>query len=182
MSLRIVGGLFRGRLLKSPQGDQTRPTTSMVREAVFNICQEWIQGARFLDLFAGSGAMGLEAISRGAIFATFIDKDKHASACIRQNIELLQVQEMAQVLTIEVRTALPKLLSPYDIIYIDPPYEKDTAVILDELTKLNLLSSNGILFVEERYQSKTAHIPKGFELINKRRYGIAQLLWYRKSI
>ncbi len=183
MSLRIVGGQFRGRTLKSPKGDQTRPTTSMAREAVFNICQEWVPGARFLDLFAGSGAMGLEAISRGASFATFIEKNKHAAQCIRENAELLQIQEQTQILAIDAALALPKLLSPYDLIYIDPPYEKETAHLLETIASLKLLAPRGLLFLEERYNPKAKPpIPPSFELIQSRRYGIAHLHQYRWSL
>ena len=183
MSLRISGGLFRGRVLKSPKGDQTRPTTSMVREAVFNICYEWVPRARFLDLFAGSGAMGLEAISRGASFVTFVEKDRTAAQCIRQNIELLQVESQSQLLSLDVKLAVPKLLSPYDLIYIDPPYEKDAGPVLDAIAKYKLLAPGGLLFLEEQYKAKSEpSVPAGFTLLESRRYGIAHLHQYRLSL
>jgi 16S rRNA (guanine966-N2)-methyltransferase len=183
MSLKIIGGLFRGRKLHSPAGDQTRPTTSLVRAAVFNICQEWIPNARFLDLFAGSGAMSLEALSRGAAFATLIENTPPALAAIRANISLLQLEPQTQLLALDVHLALPKLLSPYDLIYIDPPYEYPTTSLLDTLASLNLLAPRGLLFLEERYNPKSApHVPPTLTLTHSRRYGIAHLHQYRHSI
>lgn len=183
MSLRIVGGQFRGRVLKSPKGDQTRPTTSMAREAIFNICQEWVHGARFLDLFAGSGAMGIEAISRGASFATFVEKDKLALQAIRENIALLQIESQTQLLAIDAKIALPKLLSSYDLIYIDPPYEKEVADLLETTAALKLLAPQGLLFLEERFQTKAQpHVPTAFTLVQSRRYGIAHIHQYRWSV
>jgi len=181
MSLRIVDGLFRGRILKSPKGEQTRPTTSMLREAVFNICAEWSEGARFLDLFAGSGAMGLEAISRGASFATFIEKDRQSAQCIRENISLLGVEEKAQVLTLDAKRALSALMSPYDLIYIDPPYEKEVPEIITAILAKNLLAPRGILFLEERFQAKAPTFSH-LELEISRRYGIAHLHQFRHSV
>ena len=183
MTLRISGGLFRGRLIKTPKSARTRPTTSMLREAVFNICQEWIQGARFLDLFAGSGAMGIEAISRGATFTTFVENDHIASKCIRQNIELLELESMTQLLCMDAFASLSKLLGPYDLIYIDPPYEKEAESMLDEITRLQILAPGGLVFLEEQFKrTSPAHIPKSFELVDQRRYGISRLLWYRFSV
>ncbi|HEX2582661.1 MAG TPA: 16S rRNA (guanine(966)-N(2))-methyltransferase RsmD [Chlamydiales bacterium] len=178
MSLRIVGGLFRGRILKSPKGAQTRPTTSLLREAVFNIAASWVENARFLDLFAGSGAMGLEAISRGAAFATFIEKDKRTAACIRENAALLAVEAKVQILALDAKRALSQLLSPYDLIYIDPPYEKEIPELLELIVEKNLLAPRGLLFLEERFQSKTPSF-SALELVNSRRYGIAALHQFR---
>ena len=92
MGLRILGGTFRNRLLKSPKGEQTRPTLAVMRKSVFDILQTQIEGAAFLDLYAGSGAMGLEALSRGASHATFVDANRFALSCIEDNICLLKVE------------------------------------------------------------------------------------------
>jgi len=181
MSLRIIGGLFGGRILKSPKGPQTRPTTSLLRGAVFNICANWIEGARFLDLFAGSGAMGLEAISRGAAFATFVEKDRPTAQCIRDNASLLSIEPQVQILNLDAKRALSQLLSPYDIIYIDPPYEKEVPELFDLILQKKLLAPHGLLFLEERYQAKKPSFPS-LELINSRRYGIAHLHQFRHSV
>ena len=93
MSLRIIAGEFRNRLLKSPKSLQTRPTLAILRKAVFDILQPYIHQAHFLDLFAGSGLMGIEALSRGASHTTFVDNDRNAIRCIRENISLLNLQK-----------------------------------------------------------------------------------------
>jgi len=127
MSLKINGGVFRGISLDSPSGTKTRPTSNMLREAVFNICQHKVQNARFLDLFAGTGAMGLEALSRGAVHATFIENDRNALACIKKNTQKLSLESAVSILPLDVMSGLKKCEGKtFDMIYIDPPYgEKD---------------------------------------------------------
>lgn len=123
MTLKINGGLFKGISLESPSGNKTRPTSSMLREAVFNICQHKVQEANFLDIFAGTGAMGLEALSRGAAHSTFIENDRNALACIRKNIQKLSATDKTSILPIDVLSSLKKLEGQtFDLIYIDPPY------------------------------------------------------------
>lgn len=179
MSLRIVGGLFRGRVLKTPNTDTTRPTTSMLREAVFNICAGYIDNARFLDLFAGSGAMGIEAISRGAAFSTLIELDPKALECIQANVKLLDISSQVKVIKADVLKALPKLAGPFDIIYVDPPYEKQTEAVLDLVHAHNLLAPEGRLYLEQRYDAKADFNQCSFEHMGSRRYGIAHLHTFR---
>jgi 16S rRNA (guanine966-N2)-methyltransferase len=154
----------------------------MLREAFFNICAGSIEGARFLDLFAGSGAMGIEAISRGAIFTTCIEQDAQASQCIKDNVTLLGIEPLVQVLRADVFKALPRLLSPYDIIYVDPPYDLDAGKILRLIHAQKLLSPLGELFLEQRFEEKNDFKDCPFELINSRRYGIAHLHQFRHPI
>lgn len=175
MSLRIIGGKLKGRVLKTPKGDTTRPTTSMLREALFNICAGHIGDARFLDLFAGSGAMGLEAISRGALFATCIDRDGKAIQCIKDNVMSLGLEPEVQILKADVVKALPKLMSPYDVIYIDPPYDQEALHVLQLLHTHQLLAPGGILFLEQRYDSKIDWTTSPFQHVGSRRYGTSHL-------
>jgi len=175
MSLRIIGGKLRGRILKTPKGDTTRPTTSMLREALFNICAGLIVEARFLDLFAGSGAMGVEAISRGALFATCIDRDGQAIQCIKDNITSLGIEPEVQILKADVAKALPKLMSPYDVIYIDPPYDQEALNVLRLLHEYKLLVPGGMLFLEQRYDSKIDWTESPFLHVGSRRYGTSHL-------
>jgi 16S rRNA (guanine966-N2)-methyltransferase len=155
MTLRIIGGTFKGRSLKSPKGPLTKPTTSLLRKAVFDICQQSIEGAHFLDLFACSGAMGIEALSRGAQFATFIESNKMAVRTLQENIALFSLQDQTQVICADVFKAINYLMptAPYEIVYIDPPYllAKDPKMILllEFLDKSALLSSNARVFIEE---------------------------------
>ena len=184
MTLRIAGGLFRGRVLKTPNNERTRPTTSLLREAVFNICAQWLPNAHFLDLFAGSGAMGIEAISRGAAFATLVERDRQALQCIKENVSFLEIETQVQILALDARSAIARLLSPFDLIYIDPPYGYNPMEIVSSIVDRKLLTSQGILFLEERYHAKSAiptHFHPSLELIASRRYGIAHLHQFRYS-
>jgi RNA methyltransferase, RsmD family len=145
MTLKILSGEFKGRLLKSPSEKTTRPTQGIMRAAVFNICQQEIEGANFLDLFAGSGAMGLEALSRGACHATFVEKDHLAAACIRENIKLLKVNDRAEVFSTQALVSLNKMTEPFDIIYIDPPYDTSIQEVVETILAKNLLNRSSSL-------------------------------------
>ena len=180
MSLRIIGGSFKGRILKTPKGPSTRPTQGMLRESVFNICQNEIAGARFLDLFAGSGAMGFEALSRGASHATMIESNRSALSTIRENIALLQVASQTTVIPFDALQAMKRLPSPFEVIYVDPPYSKPSFAYIEALLTRNLLAPNGTLFLEERKSAQP--IAPSFPeliLIGTRRFGEAILHQYR---
>ena len=178
MSLRILGGEFKGRILKSPKTSLTRPTPGILRQAVFNICQHHIEGAHFLDLFAGSGAMGLEALSRNAQSATFIEKAPAAARCIRENISLLHLEDRSELLTLDIFQAIQQLKQKkrvFDLIYIDPPYGK--IAVEDVLNELkDLLAQGAVIFVEDSSQEKgLAQCPSFLKLKDTRRFGIARL-------
>ena len=189
----IIAGLYRRQPLISPKGSQTRPTASRLREALFNICQQTIEGARFLDLYAGSGAMGLEALSRGAQSATFIDAHKEAIHCIKSNIAHLQVQEKTQLLRGDTFAMLKRLEEEgqiFDIIYADPPYRTPpsstslfySAKIIQWLDTHTLLASGGLLFVEEDFHSQPQiEQLETLKLKDSRRMGHAALQQYRKN-
>ena len=122
--LQLTGGRFKGRKLVLPSGSQTRPTQSKIRQALFNIFQGNIQDAHVLDLFAGSGSFGFEALSRGARSAVFVDEAPGAWRSIEKNIETLDLGESATLLKASVHRAASKVeaLGPYDLIFLDPPY------------------------------------------------------------
>lgn len=182
MTLRLIGGRLKGRILKAPSTHTTRPTQGMLREAVFNICQMEIGGARFLDLYAGSGAMGLEAISRGASQATFIEENASAIRCIKENITSLQVADQTILIPQDATRALKGLIkqsTQYDLIYVDPPYDLPLQPLL-HLTA-SLLAPHGLLLLEERFNPKQPHKPYEVPPLkhrNTRRFGIALLSIY----
>ena len=134
--MRVVAGRLRGRALSAPAGDATRPTGAKVKEALFSILGD-VSEARVLDLYAGSGALGIEALSRGAAHATFVESARPALACLRRNLEQLGLAEQSQVLPIPVASALKQLgaRAPFELVLCDPPW-KDVAVALSELTAL----------------------------------------------
>jgi len=182
MTLRIAGGSFRGRILQSPKSRTTRPTLGAVRTAVFNICQTRIEDALFLDLFAGSGAMGLEALSRGAKSALFIDRDQEAISCIVKNIESLGVEDKTLVLKGDALSHLRRLNKKFGIIYIDPPYvtnrNQANALIdqcIETIEDRELLEEDGILFIEEPYTKEKLYTLKKLRVKDKRRIGGSEL-------
>lgn len=183
MTLRIIAGSFKGRLLKAPKGPSTRPTQGMLREAVFNICQSEIANARFLDLFAGSGAMALEALSRGASHSTLVEQNRNAIACIKENIAILHVEAQTNLIPCDTNRAITLLVKQgalFDIIYIDPPY--DTPVLLAPL--IPLLAPQALLFLEERHNPKKQHQAPphpGLQLRDTRRFGIALLSTFSRD-
>lgn len=176
MTLRIISGTYKGRTLQTPKGSKTRPTQEALREAVFNICQATVEGATVLDLFAGSGAIGFEAISRGASHVTFVEKDKEAIACIRKNIEHLDVVPKTTLLNLDALNAM-KRLKGFDLIYVDPPYDMSVKPLLKAITNHNLLRPNGTLFIEELYDPKKEPLSQErLFLKSRRRFGKASLL------
>jgi 16S rRNA (guanine966-N2)-methyltransferase len=153
--MRIISGTYRGRVLKSPSGNKTRPTSDRLRETLFNVLQTKIDSeTRFLDLCAGTGAIGIEAVSRGAKFATFVDKSRRACALIEENLDLLQVpEEQTEVFQNSADEFLRRLndqTEGWDIIFFDPPYEEDYSKVLyllaDEETQF--LKAEGIFIAE----------------------------------
>lgn len=189
----IIAGLYRRQRLITPKGPQTRPTASRLREALFNICQHHIEGAVFLDIFAGSGAMGFEALSRGAQSATFIDSHKESVDCIRSNSALLKVQDRSQIFRGEAVTMLNLLNKQgkkFDIIYADPPYNtldpSGTVLYSTQMIQWidthDLLTPRGLLFIEEDFRSE----PKieslnSLQFKDSRRFGQAVLQKYQKK-
>ncbi len=185
--LNIIGGVFKGRKIKAPPGDKTRPTSNMLRKAVFDICQNHIVDARFLDLFAGSGAMGLEALSRGASHATFIDLDKTAFKVIQENITSLKAEKQAEVMLGDVLICLKRLHQAkrqFNIIYIDPPYNRASIIaeILLFLDQHSLLLPEALVFAEEASPSSflTEPLPLlHLSLKDSRSFGKSLLHQYR---
>ncbi len=179
--LKVIGGIYKSRLLNTPKASVTRPTSALVRKAVFDRCQIEIQGARFLDLYAGSGAMGIEALSRGASSATFVDRDRLAIRCIYENLEKLGI-ETAVVLQIEGLKAiriLQKKGALFELIYIDPPYAEDPTTLLEKIDQAALLTTDGKLFLETRISSLKVDSLLHLRLIDMRKFNDTILFTFR---
>jgi 16S rRNA (guanine966-N2)-methyltransferase len=185
--IRIIGGQFGSRTLVTPKGSNTRPTSSQIRAAVFNICQHEIEAARFLDICAGSGAIGFEALSRGAKEVVFIEHDRQAVTTLKENSIRLGVQESAHLAFGDALHALAKLekeQKTFDIIYFDPPYtkkgEKPSHLITSALTFLDqsehLVHKNTLFFFEESSYFTFESTPlKRLVIQSQRRFGDSQL-------
>ena len=161
--MRIIAGKYRGRRLKSPPSLETRPTSDRLRETLFNILAPRIRGARFLDLCAGSGAVGIEALSRAAVHATFVDQSRKMCALIEANLGELAVDENdVEIVNDEaaefLRRRAKKEGLPFDIVFFDPPYEADYDVVLERLSDKSgmLLAADAILVVEHHKKKELA--------------------------
>jgi len=167
--VRIIAGTHRGHRIAAPKGRDTRPTSDRVRENAFNLIGP-VDDADVLDLFAGSGAMGLEALSRGAASATFVESDREACRVINANLDKLHLD--ATVLQQDVLRALAGERRTYDLVLCDPPYGYDHARLVPHLARL--LSGDGVLVYESAGREGPPEVP-GLEVRTSRRYGSARL-------
>ena len=150
-NMRVIAGKARRLPLKTVKGMDTRPTTDRIKETLFNMIQNEVPGCRFLDLFAGSGGIGIEALSRGAVRAVFVESDRKASGCIRDNLSFTKLEENAVLMTADVFAALIRLegQEPFDIIFMDPPYEKKKKKrVLEALKGSSLVDEDTLIIIE----------------------------------
>ena len=179
--MRIITGRARGIKLNTLEGDNTRPTSERAKEAVFSMIQFDIEGREVLDLFAGSGQMGLEAVSRGAESATFVDKSRDAAKIISQNIEKTKLSPYCQLFNSDVKDFLRVMKGKkrYDVVFIDPPYALRAVVpTLKALLEGEMLKSSSIIVCESEeadiFESDAAFGEK-FEIIKRAKYGMAHI-------
>lgn len=150
--MKVIAGTARGMNLATPQGRHTRPTTGRIKETLFNIIQADVPGSRFLDLYSGSGSIAIEALSRGAHEAVFVDNNKEALACINENIKKTRFKSQSQVMSAEVLHALKKLDNAgrvFDIIFMDPPYGRGFEKEATEfLLNSNIVEEGTLIIIE----------------------------------
>ena len=180
--MRIGAGQYRGRTLRTPKGDATRPTSGLVRETLFNILAGDIPGARVLDLFAGCGSVGLEALSRGAAAATLVEMHRPALACLRENIAALGVDAQAHLLPVPVARALPDLQAQhaqFEVIFLDPPFA-DLAAYQQVLAQAApLLAPDGLLIAQHDARAPLPDHPGALTRTRVQRLGDNALSFYR---
>jgi 16S rRNA (guanine966-N2)-methyltransferase len=186
--MRIIAGKFRSRQLKSIKGLALRPTSDKLRETLFNILGELVVNARFMDLFGGTGAVGIEALSRGAREAIFVEKHSPAAALIKENLEALDIRTGARVVASDALKALERLakepsavIARIDILFLDPPYPETEAykTVLAFLGGANLLAENAVVIAEHQ---RSLDLPETFgklERVRVLRQGDAALSFYR---
>ncbi|MFA5283566.1 MAG: 16S rRNA (guanine(966)-N(2))-methyltransferase RsmD [Bacilli bacterium] len=181
--IRIVAGKYRSRMIQTPSSPLTMPTKEMVREGVFSALGEKVINAVVLDLFAGSGALGIEALSRGAKKAIFVDSSKEAAHIISENIHALG-DDNAEVLNLSYEMALDKFQRDdikFDIVFLDPPYKSETYIsIIKTLIKNELLSSFAIIIVES--DKELVFDATLFSKIKTYRYGYSKIYIMRRGI
>ena len=183
--MRVIAGTARRRVLVAPKGsDTTRPTTDRAKEGLFNMLQRDVAGARFLDLYCGSGAIGIEALSRGAILATFVECDREALGVLAHNLEHTKLASQGEVLPMKVEMAIARMGKEgrqYNIIFMDPPYHgayiEETMQMLAEA---KMLAEDGMLVVEKEDRVSQPNT-LAFQLLQARSYGRTEFLFYGLS-
>ena len=177
--MRVIAGEYKGRRLASPADDRVRPTTDKAKEAIFSILTNEIYGSFVLDLFAGSGNLGLEALSRGAEHCWFADSSRDSLKLIRGNISYCKADERATVIPGDFRKVLSRLEQQMDIILLDPPYGKNMIQECFELIEeYDLLAENGLIIAEHRRDEVLPEAFGKYQRIKERRYGTVVISIY----
>ncbi len=186
--MRIIAGKYRGRKLKSPPSLQTRPTSDRLRETLFNILAPKIGGARFLDLCAGSGAIGIEALSRGAAHVTFVDRSRKMYALIETNLKTLDASDdESEVVSKEALEFLRKHTKSeagaFDIVFFDPPYAMDYEAVLDYVGEhaAGLLTGEGVVIVEHHKKKDLKEEVVGLKRYRMLKQGDSCLSFYSRA-
>ena len=180
--MRVITGSAKGIRLKTPDGLKTRPTSDRVKEAVFSIVQFEVEGSRFLDLFAGTGQMGIEALSRGAVSAVFVDGWKDACQLVRDNLKLTRLSEKAKVVNSDYLSYLKNCREQFDIIFLDPPYaEIFLENSLNKISEIDILSDRGIIICERPAEKQLDLDISGLQRWKDYRYGKTWITVFRKA-
>ncbi|MEQ2529237.1 16S rRNA (guanine(966)-N(2))-methyltransferase RsmD [Robertmurraya yapensis] len=183
--MRVVSGKYKGKSLKAVPGNSTRPTTDKVKEALFNIIGPYFDGGLCLDLFAGSGGLGIEALSRGVDKVLFIDRDGKAIQTIHDNLKQCQAEEQAEVYRNDANRALKAIIKReliFDYIFLDPPYAKQQLKeIIEVIDKNGLLNEQGLIVCEHSTDVKLPTAIQGLTQIKQETYGIITISIYAKS-
>lgn len=177
--MRVIAGTAKGRKLKSGKGLKARPTSDRVKESLFNIIGQWIPGSIFLDLFSGFGGIGIEAISRGAEAAVFVEQDPAHLKIIKENLHLTRFSDYAEVISGDVFKVLPRLKPSFDIIYLDPPYQELSFYekTLELIDQYQVLNSAGIIACEHNLEL-SPEIFHLFRVLQTKRYGDISLTFF----
>ena len=180
--MRVITGKARGVQLKTPDGMTTRPTTDRVKEALFSIIQFDIPTARVLDLFGGTGQLGIEALSRGAATAVFVDAGEPACRLIRENLKRTKLESDAKVIRADYLDYLKRCREKFDIIFLDPPYaEVFLENALKSITEIDILQSGGIIVTERPVGKELPWDFEGFTRSKDYKYGNTVLAIYRRN-
>ena len=179
--MRVIAGKVRGLKLNTPEGINTRPTLDRVKEAVFSMLLPYLNGAVVLDLFAGSGALGIESLSRGAAKAYFVDNSQEALNCVKSNILAAKLESDTIIKKMSADIFLNSCDEKFDIIFLDPPYSQNLYTsVLQIISERKLLAEDGLIVVEWDYESGFLNEEQNFEVFKEKKYGrvgISVLKW-----
>lgn len=180
--MRVITGTARGRKLKELEGYETRPTTDRVKEGIFNIIQFDIEGRKVLDLFAGTGQLGIEALSRGAAGAVFVEQRRDAAALVRDNLKLTGLAERGRVVCGEALAYVSSAKETFDLIFIDPPYAanlwKNT---INAISQFDILSNHGIMICESPLEREMPRVDPPYYQRRTYRYGKIKITTYYRE-
>ncbi len=183
--MRVIAGKARRLKLQTPAGMDTRPTTDRTKETLFNVLQPDLEGCRFLDLFSGSGAIGIEALSRGAAQAVFVERQRGAVECIRKNLEFTRLIQGARILKKDVMAALKELEggSAFDYIFMDPPYGQQwEEKVLEYLADSSLMDDSSTVIVEASLKTSFDYAQSlGYQIQKKKEYKTNAHIWLVKE-
>ena len=180
--MRVITGKARGVTLKTPDGLQTRPTTDRVKEALFSVIQFDIPGANVLDLFGGTGQLGIEALSRGAKQAVFVDESDKACRLIRENLKRTKLEQQGSVLRSDYMSYLARCNEKFNLIFLDPPYaEVFLENALKRITEIDILQSGGIIVTERPLGKELFFEFQGYTRSKDYKYGNTLVTLYRKD-
>lgn len=172
--MRVIAGSAKRMPLKTVEGMDTRPTTDRIKETLFNMISEYLADSYFLDLFSGSGAIGIEALSRGAAYATFVEQNKKAMNCIRENLKFTKLDVRAELYETDVINALSRMegRKKFDYIFMDPPYDQLLEKrVLEYLQESDLLSEDALIIVEASLDTDFSYVNSlGFSMIKEKIY------------
>jgi 16S rRNA (guanine(966)-N(2))-methyltransferase RsmD len=181
--MRVLAGVLKGRRILTPRGSTTRPTADQVRIALMDTLMPRLPGARVLDLFAGAGGVGLEALSRGAAHATFVERDGRALAALRANVAALAVTAQARIEARDVGAALERLAregAAFDIVFLDPPYDAGAVVpTLERLGALPVVADDGIVIAQHMTKQPPPEVIGRLRAYRGRRFGETTLTFFR---
>ncbi len=180
--MRVITGTARGRRLGELEGMDTRPTYDRVKEGMFNIIQFDIEGRRVLDLFGGTGQLGIECLSRGAERCTFVDQRRDAVRLIRENLKVTELSDRARVVQGDAIGFLNTTQEKYHLIFLDPPYDSGLLEsALKKISTIDILAENGIIICESRTDQPVPELPAPFVKSRDYRYGKTKVNLYRKE-
>ena len=181
--MRVITGTARGRRLKELPGLATRPTTDKVKESLFNIVQFDIEGRKVLDLFGGTGQLGIEALSRGAEHVTFVDLSKAAAGVIRENVKVCGFSERAQVLQGDALAFLSGCREKFGLVFLDPHYESGLLEkTLETIAAIDIMAGNGIIVCESAVERELPALDAPYEKGREYRYGKIKITLYRRNV
>lgn len=184
--MRVIAGSARRLQLKTVEGIGTRPTTDRIKETLFNMLQNDIEDCSFLDLFSGSGAIGIEALSRGAEYAVFVENNKNAVKCIKDNLMFTKLSDKARVIENSVLSAINILNGNrvFDVVFMDPPYNKNIEKeILEKLIKSNIIDNKSLIISEASIDTDFSYVSDmGYEVIKEKLYKTNKHIFLKKKI